>query len=304
VSTSTDDGSQRSDAGPDEETVARASLSSPARGGAMPVHGQSNGQSNGQPNGSSGSSISSQLSGAFHSGGAPEPQRPSQAPRSPLSAAMSGIGASSPTGAAAASTAAPTAAAAAAATANSAAGGATQQMPPVPARPAYPTVPVSSAPVHVPQPDSRSPQPQYAPSAPVQPQAQPRQAAAPVQRASGPRKVRLNIAMVDPFSVLKLSFLVSVGIGIATVVASIVVWNVLNGMGVFSEVNRLAVQIAGENSGFDVNNYVGLGRVVSLATVIAVINVALLTALSTLGAFLYNLSSGLVGGLHVTLSDD
>jgi hypothetical protein len=201
----------------------------------------------------------------------------------------------------------------------SAAGGATQQMPPV-TRPfapgAPPSAPGSFAPPPVAsglgQPGDLAPHgqrglpPQHQPGQqPLATQAgqQPRPAPA-VQRASGPRKVRLSLAKVDPFSVLKLSFLVSVGIGIATVVAAIVIWQVLNGMGVFADVNRLAKQIAGESTPFDVNQYVGLGRVVSLATVIAVINVALLTALATLGAFLYNLASGLVGGLHVTLSDD
>lgn len=197
----------------------------------------------------------------------------------------------------------------------SATSGATQQMPPV-GRPfaagpvaAGPFAPppvvspgVGHAPADLTAPGQRGLPPQAQPmTGQPGPAQQPRPA---VQRASGPRKVRLSLAKVDPFSVLKLSFLVSVGIGIATVVAAIVIWQVLNGMGVFSEINRLAVQIAGDKSTFDVNEYVGLGRVVSLATVIAVINVALLTALSTLGAFLYNLASGLVGGLHVTLSDD
>jgi hypothetical protein len=198
-------------------------------------------------------------------------------------------------------------------------GQSTQQMPPVgrpyaPGGPAGGGSPFSSAPVPVGQPPSSvvppgaqravPPQAQTTAQPPATQQAGQQGRPAPVQRAAGPRKVRLNVAKVDPFSVLKLSFLVSVGIGVATVVAAIVVWQVLNGMGVFSDINRLATQIAGKQSTFDVNDYVGLGKVVSLATVIAVINVALLTALSTLGAFLYNLSSGLVGGLHVTLSDD
>jgi len=89
-------------------------------------------------------------------------------------------------------------------------------------------------------------------------------------------------------------------------VATVVVWQVLNGMGVFTSVNNLVKDILGTQAGasFDLYKYIGRSRVLSLATVLAVVNVVLLTALSTLGAFLYNLSSGLVGGLHVTLSDD
>ena len=46
------------------------------------------------------------------------------------------------------------------------------------------------------------------------------------------------------------------------------------------------------------------GRVLSLSIVIGVIDVILMTALSTLGAFLYNICSALVGGLQLTLTDD
>jgi Transmembrane domain of unknown function (DUF3566) len=120
----------------------------------------------------------------------------------------------------------------------------------------------------------------------------------------GPRSVRLTVAGLDPWSVLKLSFLLSVAIGIAMVIASVVLWSVLNGMGVFDQINRVALDITGTENRFNIYKYVGLGRVVSLSTVLGVVNVVLMTALSTLGAFLYNLGSGLVGGLHVTLTDD
>jgi hypothetical protein len=119
----------------------------------------------------------------------------------------------------------------------------------------------------------------------------------------GPRTARLTIASVDPWSVLKLSFLLSVAIGIATVIASVVLWSVLNGMGVFEQINSVLSDISGTGD-FDIFDYVGFGRIVSLSTVVGVVNVVLITALSTIGAFLYNLGAGLVGGLHVTLSDD
>lgn len=123
------------------------------------------------------------------------------------------------------------------------------------------------------------------------------------QQAYGPRRVRLTVSRVDPWSVMKLAFLLSVSIGIAIVVAAGVLWTVLDGMGVFTDVNGVVGQIL-DDPAFDVNDYVGFSKVVSLATVIAVVDVVLLTAIATLGAFLYNLAGALVGGLHVTLSDD
>lgn len=122
--------------------------------------------------------------------------------------------------------------------------------------------------------------------------------------AGGARSVRLTVAGLDPWSVLKLSFLMSVAVGIAMVVSSVVLWSVLDGMGVFDQINKVLLEITGSEGKFNIYKYVGLGRVVSLSTVLGVVNVVLMTALSTLGAFLYNLGSGLVGGLHVTLTDD
>ena len=83
---------------------------------------------------------------------------------------------------------------------------------------------------------------------------------------------------------LKLSFLLSVALGIVLVTASVVLWSVLDAMGVFCAVNNELRSIGSANTKFDINQWVGLGRVVSLTTVIAVVNVLIIMALSTLGA--------------------
>lgn len=126
----------------------------------------------------------------------------------------------------------------------------------------------------------------------------------PAAPAPSARRVRLTVARVDPWSVMKISFLVSVAIGIAFVVMVAVLWLILDGMGVFSSLNRTIADIQGTNNDFNLMDYIALPRVMSLSVVIGVIDVILLTALSTLGAFLYNVCSSLVGGVQLTLSDD
>jgi hypothetical protein len=74
-------------------------------------------------------------------------------------------------------------------------------------------------------------------------------------------------------------------------------------MGVFTDINTVVGQVQGD-SAFDVYTYVGFERMLSASVVISVVNVAIITALATLFAFIYNISSGLVGGLHVTLTDE
>ena len=119
------------------------------------------------------------------------------------------------------------------------------------------------------------------------------------------RRVKLTVSRVDPWSAMKMSFLISVALGIAGVVMVAVLWMILSGMGVFSEVNRLVGTIFNDpENPFDLMDFLGFGRVLSLSIVVGVIDVILITALSTLGAFLYNICSALVGGIQLTLTDD
>lgn len=125
-----------------------------------------------------------------------------------------------------------------------------------------------------------------------------------VSAGGGPRRVRLAISRVDPWSVMKLSFLLSVAFGILLVVAIAVVWYTLNRLHVFTSIDDLVKQITGTENSIDILQYVEFKRVISGGTLIAVIDVFLLTALATIGAFLYNIVAALVGGLHVTMTDE
>jgi hypothetical protein len=119
------------------------------------------------------------------------------------------------------------------------------------------------------------------------------------------RRARLLVSKVEPWSVLKMAFLLSVALGIVTVVAAIVLWTVLDLTGIFDQVDSLLGTLAGsEGGGFELKKVASLGQVASFAVIIAVINVVLLTALSMLSAVLYNISATLVGGIGVTLTDD
>ena len=128
--------------------------------------------------------------------------------------------------------------------------------------------------------------------------------ATPTVRHDGPRRVRLSVSRIDPWSAMKLGFLLAVAIGIMTVVATAVVWYVLDGMLVFQKVQDFVTQIAGEESNVDMLQFVEFGRVISIATLLGVVNVVIITALSTIMAFLYNIVAALVGGVHLTLTDD
>jgi hypothetical protein len=120
------------------------------------------------------------------------------------------------------------------------------------------------------------------------------------------RKARLRVAKADPWSVMKVSFLLSIALGICTIVASAVLWMVMDAMGVFSTVGGTISEATGSNesNGFDLQAFLSLPNVLMFTSIIAVIDVVLATALATLGAFIYNLSAGFVGGVELTLAED
>jgi len=130
-----------------------------------------------------------------------------------------------------------------------------------------------------------------------------------VRRAAGrqPRRARLRLTRVDPWSVMKTSFLLSVAFGVVTFVAIFMVWSVLGAAGVWDSINSAVASIVEGDSGnstFDVTNYVGMSRVLGFTLLVSVVDVILITAIATLTAFLYNLAAALLGGIEVTLAED
>jgi hypothetical protein len=121
------------------------------------------------------------------------------------------------------------------------------------------------------------------------------------------RRARLVLSRVDPWSVMKLAFLLSLALAIVAVVAVFVLWSVLDAMGVFDSVGSTVESVTRSQDnaqGVNILDYVGLGKVLSITMVLSAVNAVLLTALCTLSAFLYNMAASLVGGLHLTFTED
>ncbi|MEW1911237.1 DUF3566 domain-containing protein [Kitasatospora sp. NPDC085895] len=120
------------------------------------------------------------------------------------------------------------------------------------------------------------------------------------------RKARLRVIKADPWSVMKVSFLLSLAVGVVIIVASAVLWIVLNALGVFDSLTSTLKDVTGSDTsgGFDLMEYIGFGRVMVFTTLIAIIDVVLMTALATLSAFIYNTAAGFTGGVELTLAEE
>ena len=119
------------------------------------------------------------------------------------------------------------------------------------------------------------------------------------------RRASLRLTHVEPWSVTRLAFAISVAMMIVAVVAVTIFWFVLDLVGVWDQINDSFTTVLSDNSAsFNVTDYFGLGRVVGLTLVLSAVNVVLATALATIGAHLYNLAAQLMGGVEVTLAED
>ena len=118
-----------------------------------------------------------------------------------------------------------------------------------------------------------------------------------------PRRVDLAIERVAARTVMKVSFILSVALGIAMVIGTAVLWFMVDGMHVFSTIEEFLKTI-GAQKFTSLLDYLRLPKVLSYATIVAVSNVVLLTATATLGAMLYNVIASLVGGIKVSLMDE
>ncbi|TDV50831.1 DUF3566 domain-containing protein [Actinophytocola oryzae] len=118
----------------------------------------------------------------------------------------------------------------------------------------------------------------------------------------GPRRANLQIKRFDPWSVLKLSLVLGVALFFVWLVAVGILYAVLDGMGVWDGLNGISDELlqGSNNTG---EPLISAGRVFGVAAIIGAVNIVLFSALATVGAFIYNVSADLAGGLEVTLAE-
>jgi hypothetical protein len=117
------------------------------------------------------------------------------------------------------------------------------------------------------------------------------------------KQVRLKLVYVDFWSVVKLSFLVGLCVGIIGVVGMFLIWTVLNQTGIFDQVNSLFEDVSGAGGG-SLKSILGLGQVMSFSIVVAILDVVVITALGAVVSLLYNLSVKITGGLLVGFTNN
>ena len=155
-------------------------------------------------------------------------------------------------------------------------------------------VPVEALPSEIPDLSGPVPKPVPARPAPrVQVGARPR----------GPVRASMQIRRIDPWSALKVSLLLNAALFFVWMIAVAFLYLVLGAMGVWSKLNNNVGDLLSSGSSGGGGDLVSAGSIFGTAALIGLVNIVLLTAMATVGAYIYNLSTDIVGGVEVTLAD-
>ena len=141
----------------------------------------------------------------------------------------------------------------------------------------------------------------------------PRPKGAPAPRRPAPspvgqesRRAQLSLERVEPWSVMKFSFLLSLVGWVILFVAVAVLYFALSKLGVFHKIETtvgLVTSSKDNPNGANAASWFSASRVLGYTMLVGAINVIVLTALATIGAVLYNIVTSLTGGIEVTLKE-
>ncbi len=157
-------------------------------------------------------------------------------------------------------------------------------------------------------PDLSAPAPRPTRPAGIATPAEPRPSSLPAirvqvaKKSTGPVRASMQIRRIDPWSTLKVSLVLSGALFFVWMIAVALLYLVLGGMGVWSKLNSNVGDLLTSDSGTG-GELISSGTIFGSATLIGLVNIVLLTAMATAGAFIYNLITDLVGGVEVTLAD-
>jgi hypothetical protein len=125
------------------------------------------------------------------------------------------------------------------------------------------------------------------------------------KKRTAARQAHLTVARVEPWSVMKFSFVVSLVAFVILFVAVSVLYGALSGLGVFDSLQRVVSSLTSSqgSAGVNAKTWFSASRVLGYTALLGSLNIVLITAMSTIGCVVYNLTSRLVGGVEVTLRE-
>ena len=146
--------------------------------------------------------------------------------------------------------------------------------------------------------------------APAQASAQRRPDAKPAPKGSSKdgaqsRDAQLVVSRIEPWSVMKFSFMVSLVGWVVLFVAVAVLYFTFSSLGVFHQIEQTVglVTSSKTSAGANVAGWFSASTVLGYTMLAGAIDVVLITAMATVGAVVYNLVTHLSGGIEISLQE-
>jgi len=119
------------------------------------------------------------------------------------------------------------------------------------------------------------------------------------------RDAQLVVSRIDPWSVMKFSFVVSMVGWVVLVIAVALLYYALRAFGVFHLAQQAysTVTTSKGHSGTGLSAWLSASTVIGYTLLVGAVNVVLVTALATVGSVVYNLITRISGGVEVTLRE-
>jgi hypothetical protein len=114
---------------------------------------------------------------------------------------------------------------------------------------------------------------------------------------------RMRMVYIDFWSALKLSFLVGFVVALVTVVVMMLLWALLDKVGLVSTLRDFLQSIGGASSASVLANLT-FSNVLTFTLVVALLELMVVSALGAIFAALFNLATRVVGGWRVTFGSD
>ncbi len=119
---------------------------------------------------------------------------------------------------------------------------------------------------------------------------------------SGGVRAAVQVRRIDPWATFKVAAVLAVVGFFIWMIAVAVLYLVLGGMGVWDQLNSSFNTLTTDGTSID-SDVIGAGSVFFWSALIGAISAVLITALTTVGAYIYNICADLVGGVEITIAD-
>ena len=118
------------------------------------------------------------------------------------------------------------------------------------------------------------------------------------------KQVKLKLVHVDFFSAVKMAFMVTLALGIATIVGFILLWALVSFTGLGASLNNLLAGLGLVDATSGVSQAATFAKVVGFGVGLSVFNMVLGTLLAGIWALVYNVIARFTGGLSVGFTNN